>query len=393
MRDILLRLIKALKPVQFICWQTLFWLGAAGLGGTFLVQRLGVQIDSETLNIIISVSWLLATIGGGWGALIVLSPGDYYSWKTVLLLSLFSWGTSLLANAVDASRFTIFLLSTFSWIFLAIAAGWGCQEKNFNLLGMPLSPWVSGAIVCWFALMTWNPDANWVPALVVWPLVSAAIATVPNFVDWDMTFKRPPMARRQQLVLLVAFSLLLSGWLQFHFRVQQWLTNYPSLMADDFRHSEFVYVLPNQQMNLSKGVPLLSAAENGLSANLNDVPWPRVERWLLNLDEQIELLEQSAKDNISAVAEQRFWGLQAIPLAAGDGYDLRLRAVWTGPTSESNGYFIEKSCQIRPRQQAVAAPAVPRPGTVDGAEQPNLALFGGVECDLQTDSYWGVPSV
>ncbi|MEO0534914.1 MAG: DUF5357 family protein [Cyanobacteria bacterium P01_A01_bin.123] len=385
---------QSLKPHRPLCWQSFFWLGIFGWVGLFVAQRLGVEIDESSFDLLISVSWLLTTIGGGWGALIFLSPEQYYSWKTVLLLSLFSWVTSLLANYVEASSITVNLLSTLSWIFLTIGVGWGCHENQLNLFGLPLSPWISSAILCWFVFSPWNVESDFAPALVAWPLAAAAIAIIPNVVNWNMTFKRPNPAVRQQLVLLFMFSLLLSGWMQFHFRIQRWLRDYPSLMADSFEQSEFVYEIPTNQVHLSQGVPLLTAAEASLSNQLNDVPWPRVERWLLNLNEQMIPLERQAKASLQAAAEQNYWRLQAVPLAAGDGYDLRLRAVWTGPTSESNGYFLEKSCRLQPRRQTVA-PQVPngavQPPAAD--QQPTTAVFGAVDCALQTESHWGVPRV
>lgn len=386
---------QSLKPSRPLCWQSFFWLGIFGWVGTFVAQRwLGVEIDDSTFDLVISISWLLTIMGGGWGALLFLSPEQYYSWKTVLLLSLFSWVTSLLASYVEASEITVNLLSTLSWIFLTVGVGWGCQENRINLFGLPLSPWISAAILCWFLFIPWTLQSNFAPALVAWPLIAAAIAIIPNVLNWNMTFKRPNPIVRQQLVLLFMFSLLLSGWMQFHFRIQSWLRNYPSLMADSFERSEFVYEIPTNQVNLSQGVPLLSAAEISLNEQLDDVPWPRVERWLLNLNEQIIPIERRAKDSLRAKSELDYWQLQAIPLAAGNGYDLRLRAVWTGPTSESNGYFLEKSCRLQPQRQ-ILAPNQPNGDlqSPEAEQPPTTAVFGTVDCALQTESHWGVPRV
>ena len=113
-------------------------------------------------------------------------------------------------------------------------------------------------------------------------------------------------------------------------------------------NSAFVYRFGADTNNISQADSLLSSAATSLAQQLNDAPWPRVERWLLNLDNSIN----SVAENIvlNAAKERVFWSLDAPrPQSLSNGYQLRLRANWLGPTAKQNGYYAEKVCTILPR--------------------------------------------
>jgi hypothetical protein len=318
-------------------------------------------------------------------------PPQYFSWQTIILLGLFSWAMSWIATWTETTAFTRFLLSNFSWIFFTIGVGWGLERNRVKLFGVTISPWVMGGMVCLFGLSPWMGD-DFAPILVLWPLVSFLIAAIPHFLTWEMTLRLPPVAMRQDLVLLLVINLLFSSWFQFYFRLQTWADNYPSLMADDFSRSGFVYNLPDTTTHLSRGVPLLDLAETEITAQLDGMPWPRIERWLLNLPEQLEPIDQEVRASLANTEENEFWQIMAQPYTTREGYELRLMTVWQGPTSQNNGYYIEKSCFINPVSQ-------PRPESANTTEngteeeQPELTAIAQVNCPLETQRNWGRPQL
>ncbi len=217
---------------------------------------------------------------------------------------------------------------------------------------------------------------------MTWPLVSVFIVAIPSFLTWELRPKLPSPPVRQYLILIFLLALLFSSWFQFYFRIQTWLRNYPSMLTDNFAHSGFVYRLPNQTEAQAKGVSLLTAAELQVKTALDGTPWPYVERWLLNLNEQLDRLRSASAVVLEDSPELPLWRLDARPRTLDKGYALDLIAVWSGPASDPNGYYFEKTCVIHPRSPQ------PQPGTAPpaGAEPTQMAE---VICDLATPKYMG----
>ncbi|MGB3201099.1 MAG: DUF5357 family protein, partial [Nodosilinea sp.] len=270
----------------------------------------------------------------------LLLPPRYFSWQTVIYLSLFSWLMSMLARLLEANPFTVGLLATFSWICLAIGVGWALEAGRVRFFGIPVAPWVSGAIVCIFLFGAWGE--RWLQlALVAWPLVSFAVIAVPQLISWDFSFKNAPPLVRQQIALLFCLSLLFSCWFQFYFRIQSWVSDYPSLVADSVENSTFVYRLPGQTVALPAGVTHLTLAEELLREQVHNKPWPSVERWLLNLEGQRQVIRQRVRSQMGRTTslEDSLWQFDFQPLSNGDGYTLKLWAIWSGPAASPSGYY------------------------------------------------------
>jgi len=329
------------------------------------------------------IKWLRQTVTELYTLLL---PPQYFSWQMVLYLSVFSWGMSLLGRLLGASAFTVGLLASGGWIFLALGLGWGIQANQIKPFGLNLAPWVVGAVLCMFVFGTWG--GGWLqPALVSWPLVSFGVAAVPHLVSWDLHWKTPSPAVRQQLVLLFLLSLLLSTWLQFYFRLQAWVEAYPSLVADRLDQSNFVYPIPGQAVPLPAGIAHLTQAEALVRSQLEGQPWPSVERWLLNQEGQRQALQTQLRNRPSPAPEDRLWDLDLGVSNQGDGYQLNLWAVWTGPAATEGSYYLEKSCQLRP---------IPQPISPESVDQAVAALpptlWASFTCNLETPRRPGHPS-
>ena len=284
-------------------------------------------------------------------------PPSAFSWETLILLSLFSWYMSWLANNIEPDGFVANLLINFAWIFLILGVFWGTTAANQFRIGykyptnpgFPLSPWITGAIV---SLYIFGRSGE-VPreALIYWPIISAIIAVIPDFWGDGFRLKSPPLNKRQNIVVLFCTQILLSCWFQFYFVVQDWLVQYPSLLADNFNQSAFVVKRDSAQSVTPRGALLLNALEPKLTQQLDGKPWPQVERSLLKgqREKLINTLEKQSKRQIKEVEEDELWKVTSNVSSRASGYNLDLRANWQGPRANpqrSQAYSLTKSCQI-----------------------------------------------
>ena len=379
------QLVSIVKPPELYSWQTLILLGA--LSWLVVLGAVYADVNPDTLNLLVTISWLLTSAGGTCLVYVFLKPPQYFSWQTIVLLGLFSWLTSLLAAVVEAAPFTRTLLGLFSLLFFAIGVGWALTKHPIKFLGVSLGPWITGAILCAFVFTPWG-DGNLGAAAVSWPLVSVLVAAIPHFLTWNLGFKTPPIPIRQELILLLLLNLLFSSWIEFSFLIQNWLQDYPSLIMDNFERSGFVYVIPNNEVRISQGDILLDTSATTIKNTLNEMPWPDLERWLLNIDERIIPIGVDARDRLTKPAEKDFWELQAetppgsysTPSAS---YDLKLKAVWLGPASKPDGYYLEKACRITQKIPAVADLDGNETLTADQIAEYSTPL-ANVDCDLGT---------
>lgn len=315
-------------------------------------------------------------------------PEDYYAWQTLIYLGLFSFVMSWLARLAVGEGWTEMIIATGGWLFFALGIGWLLESSKVKLFGIPVAPWVMGAIACLY-VFNLVPGENWAIGLMSWPLVSVAIAAIPQFFNWELQPQVPPPPMRQQLILLTLLALLISNWLQFYFRLQNWFEDYPSLLADDFSRSGFVFRLAEVPEEQARGIVLLTAAEAEITNALNNTPWPYVERWLLGLDEHLEIIESKTINALNSPKEQPLWQLQAQRDALENGsYVLNLLAIWSGPASTANGYYLTKTCVIHPRSPA------PAPATSEANPNPTTPPpppMAKVECELATPKNPGQP--
>lgn len=267
-----------------------------------------------------------------------------YSWETLLLLSIFSWLISLLLE----NPFLKDVLAVFGWLFLIFGVGWALADNKLPIPGLPVKygPWITGALTTVFLFQTQILNEQYSTALIAYPLISAIIAALPAFIAPGPTFKTPDVAGRQSIVVIVLVGSLISCWIQFYYVLQGWLADYPSLLADSFARSNFVVRLDSDAINPPKGILILNSAEAILQEQLGNRPLAAVERWLLNIDNEVAQLEFQVKSSIAHLDESQFWHLRATIPPGSPDYTLRLEAIWQGPSSQLGGYTLEKTCRI-----------------------------------------------
>ena len=298
----------------------------------------------------------------------LLLPPKAFSWQTLILLSIFSCLMAALAGDFVRS-----LLATCGWIFLIFGVGWFTTENPIKVGGLSLGPWITGILVSIFLFGEWLDER---PSLlfISWPLISAAIASLDEFIQSGPRFKNPAPAGRQRLVILFLSNLIISCWFQLYFVIQGWLEIYPSLLANDFNQSNFVVRLGVQTTQAPTGVIILNQAEATLKAELEPRSWPEVERWLLTLKQQPTEFENAVMEQLPPSEENALWQLQTQILPDQPEYTLQMLALWQGPSSDLASHYLTKTCRVTQGENppastspapeaAVSAPPVPPAST------------------------------
>ncbi len=287
----------------------------------------------------------------------LLWPEKYFAWQTLLMLSLFSWLVAIALRSMESdAAWLVTFLSTLSWIFLTSAIWWALDDNKVKVWGFSISPWITGAVLCLFAFHPWEEDRfRW--ALSFWPLISVAIAALPEFVSWELEFSAPKKDKRPSLIMTLFVNLLLTSWILFFFRVQDWVRNYPSLLMSRMDNSAFVYdFVANREPN-AQGIPLLESTTAAIAGELDAQPWYQSERWLYTYKGELEEIAQRMNNNLAAPDEQIFWQLSVPePKRLGDGYLLTLRADWIGPVAGTKSFYVEKICKIMPEDRPRSVP-------------------------------------
>lgn len=310
-----------------------------------------------------------------------LWPQSYFSWQTLLLLSLFSLVMAAVLDVVpNGTDWAVELLTTFSWMFFTAAIWWLLTDKPIKVNDYSIGPWIVGAFLCLFLFRPWTDNRfRW--AISAWPMISTAIKALPLFVQWDLKVKAPKREQQQVLVMTTLINLLLSCWILFTFRVQDWVTNYPSLLVSNFDNSAFVSDFEaNTRQPTSQGVPLLNRVVDAIQGDLADQPWYQTERWLYTRQERLEVISQRALNGLTAPEEAMFWRMNVLgPRRLGEGYQLTLRAIWQGPVSRDVGFFVERTCNITPEDRVRSVPiGGTAAGTATGSDRsPNNRSIGG----------------
>lgn len=282
-----------------------------------------------------------------------------FSAQILFLLSLLSWLVWLIVQDRDAKQF----VSLYGWFFLIVGSYWfftdNLEKKKLVIPGLKFrinyGPWVTAALI---VLAFWSnefliPTAT--VALVVWPIVSVSIAAFQKLLirqsDEVVVTLPKDAAVRQDLVIVVLIGLLVSCWFQFYFLLQDILEEYPTLLDDNFGNSAFVSPIGTRTAT-ARGVTILETAEARIRRELAGRSWLQVQQWLRNIKAEVprlerEIIDQAYADN-PGLEESDLWRFNAEFSDALPDDILQLQAIWIGPSSRPGGYYLEKTCLIRP---------------------------------------------
>ncbi|MBW4645580.1 MAG: septal junction protein FraD [Goleter apudmare HA4340-LM2] len=315
----------------------------------------------------------------------LLLPTKAYAWQTLIYLSVFSWGLSYFATTPIKE-----IIALCGWLFLIAGTAWYTTDDPVRVPGtfMPVGALITGFLVSVFAFGN-ERDGITSSTIVLWPTVAALITAIPSFFAGTGTEAKaqlPKPEERQKLVILIASCMVISCWIQFYFVMENWLQQYPSLLSDNFRRSTFV-VRTEVPANVStNGIFILNKLQPKLEAKINKQSWSQVEKWLQNANTNlIELYEEVKLDKrLKEYEEKELWQIEpriSNPyIGKKDEYLLDILSVWTGPSSNPRGYYLKKSCQIRP----IAIPTK--------TQKPDeTAVVGEIECGRVSKPILGAP--
>lgn len=278
-------------------------------------------------------------------------PPKIWSWQTLILASVIV--------GVAAIVFTAFLpiLAIVSGLLLIIGVAWYTTKEPITIQGISIGSWVTGALICLLLFGIWGNPGLLPAALVAWPLVSVAVAAIPEFWHEGLKLKTPNPEVRQNLTILLLINLLLSCWILFGFILQGWLQAYPSIAADELGRSFFVNKVVFGSDRVPRGALVLDAVESRLRNQIDGKVWPDVERWLLNANNRVvKLSEEVRQKELPTVEEDALWEYGADVSPRDSGYNLNLLANWRGPGTRVEGYHLRKSCRVTlSRRRGVAA--------------------------------------
>ncbi len=336
-----------------------------------------------------------------------ITPPYAFSWTTLIFLSFFS-----VVIASTTSQTVRDFLAFCGWFFLILGVGWYSSEKKPKVFNVEVGAWITGGLTSMFLYSVTDSLSKFfdrplvgVPSwpFVSWPLISAAIAAIPDVTTSPgLKPKTPSIDGRQRLVILFLSHAVISCWIQFAFVIDNWLERYPSLLVDDFSRSAFVARV-NLRSPTSRGELILQQAETLLKTQVVGQPWPQVERWLLTAKQQPNVFSDAVMQSFAQTQtttapnsalrprpdEDARWKVEPRILPIQPDYTLQLLALWQGPSSYLNGYYQAKVCQITPVVKSPSPQATASPSQAAPAEA--LTTIARVDCQPTTPLVPGSP--
>jgi hypothetical protein len=267
------------------------------------------------------------------------TPPTAYSWQTFAGLTLFSFTVAAICWGLEIVWVREFC-SSWAQLFLIVTLQWWGITNNVKLI-----PWLTGALVCFLFFGNFTgelPKISW----VIWPLVSAAIAVIPDFLNRELKFQLPKPEQRPAIIAFISTQALLSCWIQFYFVVQTWVADYPALLADDLGRSAITIDL---QSRSPQAVGLLNEIALKLAQTLEPKSWSEVQQWLQLQDRLARftpVIRTATEDSLTPV-ERQFWEVEYQVMNQAAGYELTFTAFWQGPQSSAGAPLYEKTCWVQ----------------------------------------------
>ena len=269
-------------------------------------------------------------------------PPKVVHWKTPLLLSIF---LALLSVAAVTDMQTRTTIADMSWWLFTISMGALTCQQPFIIYGISLSPWVTSFLIGLWLLVR-LPAENKEIAWIAGPLIAVVIAAIIEIWKSESKWERVRALARPQFVIFTLSHVLISCWFGFHFLIQGWLQQYPSVLSQDLRQSDFVVTFQRPTINRSRGVVILQEMEEYLRDQARTKPWPQVEQMLIDIDNERFFLRNEALNRIDRVAEDDSWDVKTTVVQGDARYQLDMEAEWLGRVFRPERYSFSKSCEI-----------------------------------------------
>lgn len=315
-------------------------------------------------------------------------PKQAYSWQTLIYLSVFSWALSYFASPPIND-----IIAFFGWLFLIAGTAWYTTDDPLRVPGtfMPVGALITGLLVSVFAFG--DQEIGVTPGtIVLWPTFAALITAIPEFFEGSGTDAKaqiPKPESRQKLIVLLGSCMLISCWINLYFLTNNWAQQYPSVLSDNFKRSTYVIRVNPPKKNVQNGTVILDKIEQLVEQKVAKQPWSDVEKWLESANTNLANLNQLVMfdKRLMKYEEKELWRIE--PRISNpnpqkkDEYRLDILSIWTGPSSNPRGYYLKKSCQIKPIADSTKTATTKKPD-----ETPMIAT---IKCDPISKPIIGPP--
>lgn len=269
-------------------------------------------------------------------------PPKVVHWKTPLLLSIF---LALLSVAAVTDMPTRTTIADMSWLLFTISMGALTCQQPFVIYGISLSPWVTSFLIGLWLLVR-LPAENKEIAWIAGPLIAVVIAAIIEIWKSESKWERVRALARPQFVIFTLSHVLISCWFGFHFLIQGWLQQYPSVLSENLRGSDYVVTFQGPTINRSRGVVILNEMEKYLKQEARTKPWPQIEQMLIDIDNERFFLRNEVLKRIKTVPEDARWDVKTSIVQGQSRYQLNMQATWLGLVFRPEIYSFSKSCEV-----------------------------------------------
>ena len=141
-------------------------------------------------------------------------PPKPFHWKTFLLISILIW---LFSAALETDELLQDRLAVLSLVFLIIGICWRTSQPPFMIRGIPLSPWLCGALIS--LLLSQKMTTLPFFPLEVFPILSGCLVYIVEFFNDKLNISPSPPLMRSNFMIVMLIHLLVSCWIKFYFFV------------------------------------------------------------------------------------------------------------------------------------------------------------------------------
>lgn len=263
-------------------------------------------------------------------------------WKLIVLIGIVFW---IIAFSVGflSEELRWNSLSILSYVLIVCSFGLFTLKNPLIIEGLSLSTWILVGLICLFVASLWRDIATFI--WMILPPLSAIIAAWPEFIGAGKKLENLRNEQRFKLLIWLLLHLIISCWINFNLIIQDWVQQYPSLLADNLSQSDFLVKIQPFSLPVTEGEKALNTMERQLNSQINGKPWSVAETWLNNPSQQEKLLAE-AKKQISKVPEKKFWNFRTEVNPQKTGYNFLMIAEWHGPSYNPQGYLLKKVCQV-----------------------------------------------
>lgn len=303
----------------------------------------------------------------------IFIPKKPLQWQTFLLVALVLWLGSILLRMGGNNDYKISeIFGRLSWLFLTIGIGLLTSQKLF-LGNFNPSSWITGALLSFFFYQNVGNDLKSF-IIVMWPLISLCIEELTIFFRHGATLDQSSSLIRKRFSFILLINLLLTSWFGFHFVLQNWLKEYPSLLEDNVGNSAFIAKIKPASINESRGARILNVIEEKLRDETRD---SQLEMSIEKMKMKLITLKFKTLEELPPAKENKYWLLETPIIANNSGYKIELQLIWEGPTAGTESYYLSKNCQIE-REVSIPQSGDRPNGTETSQELPRIVNI--VEC-------------